>query len=174
MSEPASDAGNRGPNKFVVAMIVLVVHLAVSLGAAWWMLDEIADRYRQQTKDFLPPDMKDLPERRPSDGAFVVVLRRKGTEPRTHAFVGARDLGDATVAAAIGEITRTARTWRAVQLSAAPDVAPRAEVHAAPGVPTGDIIRVVDACIAAGLADVSFVGTPPPDSELDGNPRDGK
>ncbi|HNC73331.1 MAG TPA: hypothetical protein PK362_00385 [Elusimicrobiota bacterium] len=43
----------------------------------------------------------------------------------------------------------------------------RGEVDAAPLVPTADVIRAVDAFIKGGLKDVTFVGTPPPDSTLD-------
>lgn len=41
------------------------------------------------------------------------------------------------------------------------------EVDAAVMVPTGDVVRAVDAFIAAGITNVTFVGTPPPGSTLD-------
>ena len=43
----------------------------------------------------------------------------------------------------------------------------KGEVDASSLVPTGDVVRAVDAFIAAGLLDVTFVGTPPPGSTLD-------
>jgi biopolymer transport protein ExbD len=43
----------------------------------------------------------------------------------------------------------------------------KGEVDASSLVPTGDVVRAVDAFIAAGLQDVTFVGTPPPGSTLD-------
>ena len=42
------------------------------------------------------------------------------------------------------------------------------EVDAASMVPTGDVVRAVDAFIAAGISNVTFVGTPPPGSTLEG------
>ena len=48
---------------------------------------------------------------------------------------------------------------------AAEDV--KGEVDASSLVPTGDVIRAVDAFLAAGLKDVTFIGTPPPGSTLD-------
>ena len=41
------------------------------------------------------------------------------------------------------------------------------EVDASQYVPTGDVVRAVDAFIAAGIKSVTFVGTPPPGSTLD-------
>ncbi len=43
----------------------------------------------------------------------------------------------------------------------------KGEVDASALVPTGDVVRAVDAFIAAKLQDVTFVGTPPPGSSLD-------
>jgi biopolymer transport protein ExbD len=43
----------------------------------------------------------------------------------------------------------------------------KGEVDASPLVPTGDVVRAVDAFIAAGLQDVTFIGAPPPGSTLD-------
>ncbi len=43
----------------------------------------------------------------------------------------------------------------------------KGEVDASSLVPTGDVVRAVDAFIAAGLVDVTFIGTPPPGSTLD-------
>ena len=43
----------------------------------------------------------------------------------------------------------------------------KGEVDASSLVPTGDVVRAVDAFIAADLQDVTFVGTPPPGSTLD-------
>ena len=43
----------------------------------------------------------------------------------------------------------------------------KGEVDASALVPTGDVVRAVDAFIAAELQDVTFVGTPPPGSTLD-------
>ncbi len=47
---------------------------------------------------------------------------------------------------------------------AAEDV--KGEVDASALVPTGDVVRAVDAFLAAGLQDVTFIGTPPPNSNL--------
>lgn len=41
------------------------------------------------------------------------------------------------------------------------------EVDAAAHVPTGDVIRAVDAFIAVGITNVTFVGAPPPGGTLD-------
>jgi len=41
------------------------------------------------------------------------------------------------------------------------------EVDAARMVPTGDVVRAVDAFIAAGITNVTFVGTPPPGGTQD-------
>ena len=43
----------------------------------------------------------------------------------------------------------------------------KGEVDASALVPTGDVVRAVDAFIAAGLQDVTFIGAPPPGSTLD-------
>jgi len=43
----------------------------------------------------------------------------------------------------------------------------KGEVDASPLVPTGDVVMAVDAFIAAGLLDVTFIGSPPPGSVLD-------
>ena len=43
----------------------------------------------------------------------------------------------------------------------------KGEVDAGPLVPTGHVIRTVDAFIAGGLKDVTFIGAPPPGSAMD-------
>ena len=48
------------------------------------------------------------------------------------------------------------------------------EVDASHLVPTGIVIRAVDAFVAAGVNNVTFVGTPPPDSTLEAIMRSGK
>ena len=43
----------------------------------------------------------------------------------------------------------------------------RGVVEASLHVPTTEVVRAVDAFISAGVANVTFVGTPPPGSTLD-------
>ncbi len=102
---------------------------------------------------------------------IVAVLKRGKGESTTRVKVANQTLGDTTPAKANATweaLTKIAKDTLDRHLGAGgvrEDV--KGEVDAAHLVPTGDVIRAVDAFIAASIADVTFVGTPPPDSVLD-------
>jgi biopolymer transport protein ExbD len=101
------------------------------------------------------------------------VLKRQKGEAVTRVKIGNETIGEVSgsperasaTEATMGRLTAMAKDARTRAGSAADEV--KGEVDAAPLVPTGDVIRAVDAFIAGGLKDVTFVGTPPPDSTLD-------
>jgi len=124
---------------------------------------------------FLPKDrgLAATPSKPADVPKLVAVLKRQKGEATTRVKVGNATLGEingseerrAATKAVMDQLSKMAGEARARAGSAADEV--KGEVDAAPLVPTGDVIRAVDAFIAGGLKDVTFVGTPPPDSTMD-------
>jgi biopolymer transport protein ExbD len=118
---------------------------------------------------FLPKD-KGLaqtiqePDEKPK---VVAVLKRKPGEPVTRVKVANLTLGDTSTPEVWGRLTIKAKETLDRHLAnngKAEDVS--GEVDASAFVPTGMVIRAVDAFVAAGIANVTFVGTPPPNSAI--------
>ena len=131
---------------------------------------------------FLPKDrgLANTPSKPADVPKIVAVLKRQKGEAVTRVKVGNETIGevsgvrertDASVAT-LDRLTKMAVSARERAGDARDEV--KGEVDASPLVPTGDVIKTVDAFIAGGLKDVTFVGTPPPDSTLDKLLRDQK
>ena len=118
---------------------------------------------------FLPKDrgLAKTAAKPPDVPKLVAVLKRKRGEPVTRVKLGNQEVGDFGPKRLDTEklLALQARGARERAGAAADDV--KGEVDAAPAVPAGDVIRAVDALIAGGLKDVTFVGTPEPGSTLD-------
>jgi len=119
---------------------------------------------------FLPTDrgLAKTAAKPPDVPKIVAVLKRKRGEPVTRVKLGNQEVGDfgpARREETEKHLQQQARAARERAGDAADDV--KGEVDAAPAVPAGDVIRAVDALIAGGLKDVTFVGTPEPGSTLD-------
>ena len=120
---------------------------------------------------FLPTD-RGLPKP-PDVPKLVAVLKRQKGEAVTRIKVGNETIGEVSddkdragnTQATIARLSKMASDARLRAGDAADDV--KGEVDAAALVPTGDVIKAVDAFISGGLKDVTFVGTPPPDSAID-------
>ncbi len=123
---------------------------------------------------FLPKDVglaKTLatPEEKPT---IVAVLKRRVSagvlEASTRVKVSNQRIGTSADPATWDVLTKKAEETLKRYMDnggAREDV--KGEVDASSLVPTGDVVRAVDAFIAAGLQDVTFIGTPPPGSTLD-------
>jgi biopolymer transport protein ExbD len=103
---------------------------------------------------------------------IVAVLKRRsqgGTlEPSTRVKVQNQDIGTSEREETWTVLTTKAKAILDRHVANSGDPADvKGEVDASSLVPTGDVVRAVDAFIAAGLQDVTFVGTPPPGSTLD-------
>ncbi len=103
---------------------------------------------------------------------ITAVLKRKRVgavlEPATRVKVQNQRIGLANDEAVWEILTNKAIEVLARHVANGGDPADVAgEVDAAPLVPTGDVVRAVDALIAANIQDVTFIGTPPPGSTLD-------
>jgi biopolymer transport protein ExbD len=124
---------------------------------------------------FLPKDrgLANAPAKLEDVPKLVAILKRGKGEPVTRVKVANVEIGrisDAPEAAAETERTLAVLSKMATDARArAGDAADKVkgEVDAAALVPSGDVIKAVDAFIAGNLHDVTFVGTPPPDSTLD-------
>lgn len=124
---------------------------------------------------FLPKDrgLASTPSKPPDVPKIVAVLKRQKGEPTTRVKVGNLQIGEisdkeeylAKTTDCLSQLTKMAVDARSRAGTAADEV--KGEVDAAALVPTGDVIKAVDAFIAGNLRDVTFVGTPPPDSTLD-------
>jgi biopolymer transport protein ExbD len=124
---------------------------------------------------FLPTDrgLQNTQSKPPDVPKLVAVLKRQKGEAVTRVKVGNETIGEvsdekdraANTQATIARLSKMASDARLRAGDAADDV--KGEVDAAAMVPTGDVIKAVDAFISGGLKDVTFVGTPPPDSTLD-------
>ena len=129
---------------------------------------------------FLPKDrgLAATPSKPADVPKLVAVLKRQKGEPTTRVKVNNATLGEindsddrrTATRAVMDQLSKLAGEARARAGAAADEV--KGEVDASPLVPTGDVIRAVDAFIAGGLKDVTFIGTPPPDSTIDKLIRD--
>ena len=103
---------------------------------------------------------------------IVAVLKRKTTgtvlEKSTRVRVQNQTIGTSDKVETWNVLTQKAKAILDRHVANDGDPADvKGEVDASALVPTGDVVRAVDAFIAAGLQDVTFVGTPPPGSTLD-------
>jgi biopolymer transport protein ExbD len=103
---------------------------------------------------------------------IVAVLKRRSQggvlEKSTRVKVQNQSIGTSDKADTWTVLTTKAKAILDRHIANAGDPADvKGEVDASALVPTGDVVRAVDAFIAAGLQDVTFVGTPPPGSTLD-------
>ena len=103
---------------------------------------------------------------------IVAVLKRRAEgnvlEKSTRIKVQNQTIGTSDNAETWELLTQKAKAILDRHIANAGDPADvKGEVDASSLVPTGDVVRAVDAFIAAGLQDVTFVGTPPPGSTLD-------
>jgi biopolymer transport protein ExbD len=124
---------------------------------------------------FLPKDrgLAATPAKPQDVPKLVAVLKRQKGEPVSRLKIGNETIGEVSgddarkqaTESTLARLTKMASDARQRAGSAADEV--KGEVDASPLVPTGDVIKAVDAFIAGGLKDVTFVGTPPPDSTLD-------
>ena len=123
---------------------------------------------------FLPKDVGlaqtlATPEEKPK---VVAILKRRVTggvlEASTRVKLQNQRIGTSDNEDTWGLLTQKAEETLKRHVSNGGDPADvKGEVDASSLVPTGDVVRAVDAFIAAGLLDVTFVGTPPPGSVLD-------
>ncbi len=102
---------------------------------------------------------------------LVAVLKRQKGQKTTRVKVANVTIGDTAKAnrdSTWQKLTAMARKVldNHVKVGGSPEDV-TGEVDAAEHVPTGDVVRAVDAFIAAGIDNVTFVGTPPPGSTLD-------
>jgi hypothetical protein len=130
---------------------------------------------------FLPKDrgLAPTPSKPPEVPKIVVVMQHRLGEPVTRLKVANAPIGvlhgteqvkadpslKATNKATLDALTKLAADARARAGDAADEV--KGEVDAGSLVPTGDVLRAVDAFIAGGLKDVTFIGTPEPGSVMD-------
>ena len=106
---------------------------------------------------------------------LVAVLKRKAGERSTRIKVANQTIGDTTKERSKGswaKLTKMAKEMLDRHIGNGglkEDVS--GEVDASHLVPTGDVVRAVDAFVAAGIDNVTFVGSPPPDSALNPSNR---
>ena len=103
---------------------------------------------------------------------IVAVLKRKSTgavlEKSTRVRVQNQTIGTSDKSETWTVLTQKAKAILDRHVANDGDPADvKGEVDASALVPTGDVVRAVDAFIAAGLQDVTFIGAPPPGSSLD-------
>ena len=139
----------------------------------------------QKIEAFLPKDrgLAATPNKPVEVPKLVVVLQHKSGEESTRCKVANAPIGvlytSAKVAAnpslyavnqaTLDALTKLAKETRDRAAAAGPEAADqvKGEVDAAQLVPMGDVMRAVDAFIAGGLKDVTFIGTPEPGSIMD-------
>lgn len=149
------------PKAFLIAMGVLMALAVVAAAVAWWFLERVA----QEVKAGGPP----LPvpriltasgsSGRPDEGEPRFVVRLDfDPQGRVEARIGELVVGPLDDARTLDEIRRHAREARRRAGAAADSVS--AEVRRADGVASEDVVRVVDALVAAEMRDVTFVGAP--------------
>lgn len=130
---------------------------------------------------FLPKDrgLAATPTKPAEVPKIVVVMHHKLGEPTTRLKVANAPIGvlygtaqvaadpslKVTNKATLDALTKLAADARTRAGAAADEV--KGEVDAGSLVPTGDVLRAVDAFIAGGLKDVTFIGTPEPGSVMD-------
>ena len=182
MTGDLGTGGVASGKRFAALMGAIVVVGLLALGAAWWFLDRMADEMGERRRKlealdrkieaFLPPDRSPLPgsTRDPSSAEFVVRLRRGRAATATEVEAAGEALGELTPLT-LETLERAAR----LRLARGPDEPDlRGVVESSPRVPASEVVRVVDALVAAGMKDVTFVGTPEPGSVLDRTGTGGK
>jgi len=171
MTGDPGDGGGSERRRLAAVVGVIFLFGFAALGAAWWFLDEVLERQadaevrkveRALETKFAP--LLARPEHTATD--FVVRLHRSRESSTTRVATEANELVDFTPAA-VEALEAAATAWRERSAGAGDREKLRGVVEAGPAVPTTDVIRAVDALMAAGLTDVTFSGTPEPGSTLD-------
>lgn len=179
------EAGKKGggARRGVLAAIAAIVLLALGAFGIAWSLADRAERAMQTQRRLVELERRvdahvksvqgrvSAPDPAPTE--FVVLLRRAPGATTTRLFHRGEDFGEFPGPGG-DRLATAAKEWVG-RISAAPAAAEaRGRVESEPTVPSVEVIGVVDALIVAGMKDITFVGTPPPGSTLDGALPSGK
>jgi hypothetical protein len=159
-----------GRKAFLLALTLLIAIGALTASVAWWFMARVRDEVTERPEPFDPvkgrlPEIVAVREDAPAASPLFVVRLRTSPAGRTQALIGGRVVGALDEARTLDAIESHARDF--VRRAGKDAARVRGQVEALASVPSTDVVRVVDVLIAADVRDVTFLGTPPPGSQLE-------